>query len=180
MTRTRSNIILIGMPGAGKSTVGPLLAQSISRDFLDTDLVIQASQKRALQDIVNTDGQAALRLIEEEVLLGLACQHHVIATGGSAVYSEQGMMHLKTDGIAVFLDTDLATLASRIDDFNTRGLVKQAEQTFAQLFDERLPLYRKYADITINCAGLSPKEVCARIIAELESNKAMNEDSPPC
>ena len=169
MTRTRSNIILIGMPGAGKSTVGPLLAQSISRDFLDTDLVIQASQKRALQDIVNTDGQAALRLIEEEVLLSLACQHHVIATGGSAVYSEQGVMHLKADGIAVFLDTDLATLESRIDDLNTRGLVKQAEQTFAQLFDERLPLYRKYADITINCARLSPKEVCARIIAELEN-----------
>ncbi|MCI5160912.1 MAG: shikimate kinase [Candidatus Electrothrix sp. AX5] len=165
-----SNIILIGMPGSGKSTVGPLLAQSISRDFLDTDLVIQASQKRALQDIVNTDGQAALRLIEEEVLLSLACHNHVIATGGSAVYSEQGMMHLKADGIVIFLDTDLATLESRIDNFNTRGLVKRADQTFAQLFDERLPLYRKYADITINCTDLSPKEVCARIIAELESD----------
>ena len=157
------------MPGAGKSTVGPLLAQSISRDFLDTDLLIQASQKRALQDIVNTDGQAALRQIEEEVLLNLVCQNHVIATGGSAVYSEQGMMHLKADGIAVFLDADLATLESRIDDFNTRGLVKRADQTFAQLFDERLPLYRKYADMTINCANLSPKKVCARIVAELRN-----------
>ncbi|RWX44273.1 shikimate kinase [Candidatus Electrothrix aarhusensis] len=165
-----SNIILIGMPGSGKSTVGPLLAQSISRDFLDTDLVIQASQKRALQDIVNTDGQAALRLIEEEVLLSLVYYDHVIATGGSAVYSEQGMMHLKADGIVIFLDTDLATLESRIDNFNTRGLAKRADQTFAQLFDERLPLYRKYADIRINCAGLSPEEVCVKIITELESD----------
>ena len=159
------------MPGSGKSTVGPLLAKNISRDFLDTDLVIQASQKkRTLQDIVNTGGQAALRLIEEEVLLSLAFRNHVIATGGSAVYSEQGMIHLKADGIAVFLDTDLDTLESRIDNFNTRGLVKRADQTFAQLFDERLPLYRKYADITINCADLSPKKVCARIVAELEIN----------
>jgi len=167
MTRTRSNIILIGMPGSGKSTAGLLLAKNISCDFLDTDLAIQTSQNRELQDIVNRDGPAALRLIEEEVLLSLACKNHVIATGGSAVYSEQGMMHLKADGIALFLDTDLATLESRIDNFNTRGLVKRAEQTFAQLFDERLPLYRKYADITIHCASLSPKEVCARIIAEL-------------
>ncbi|MCW5212477.1 shikimate kinase [Desulfobulbus sp. TB] len=170
MKTNRSNIILIGMPGAGKSTVGPLLAKNISRDFLDTDLVIQASQNRALQEIVNTDGQAVLRQIEEEVLLSLAFQHHVIATGGSAVYSDLSMMHLKADGIALFLDTDLATLESRIDNFNTRGLVKRADQTFAQLFDERLPLYRKYADITINCAGLSPTEVCARIIAELEND----------
>ncbi|MGB5686726.1 MAG: shikimate kinase [Candidatus Electrothrix sp.] len=155
------------MPGSGKSTVGPLLAQSISRDFLDTDLVIQASQQRALQDIVNTDGQAALRLIEEEVLLSLACHNHVIATGGSAAYSEQGMMHLKADGIALFLDTDLTTLVSRIDDFNTRGLVKRPGQTFAQLFDERLPLYRKYADVAISTTGLNPEEVCARIVAEL-------------
>lgn len=177
MTKKSSNIVLIGMPGAGKSTVGPLLAQSILRDFLDTDLVIQASQKRTLQDIVNTDGQAALRQIEEEVLLSLACQHHVIATGGSAVYSEQGMMHLKAGGIVIFLNVDLATLESRVDNFNTRGLVKRADQTLTQLFDERLPLYRKYTDITINCAGLSPKEVCARIVAELENNKCMNKAS---
>jgi len=79
------------------------------------------------------------------------------------------MMHLKADGIVIFLDADLATLESRIDNFNTRGLVKRADQTFAQLFDERLPLYRKYADVAINTTGLNPEEVCARIIAELKN-----------
>ncbi|MCI5211366.1 MAG: shikimate kinase, partial [Candidatus Electrothrix sp. ATG2] len=88
------------------------------------------------------------------------------------VYSEQGMLHLKAGGVVLFLAADLATLESRIDNFNTRGLVKQANQTFAQLFDERLPLYKKYADMTINCADLNPEDVCARIVAELESNSA--------
>ncbi|MCW5203924.1 shikimate kinase [Desulfobulbus sp. US2] len=169
MKKTGGNIILIGMPGAGKSTVGTLLAKNIAYDFLDTDRAIQESQGRPLQDIVNTEGQATLRLIEEEVLLSLALHNHVIATGGSAVYSEQGMMHLKADGVVLFLDADLATLKTRIHNFNTRGLVKRPGQTFAQLFDERLPLYRTYADITISCAGLSPREVCVRIVAELES-----------
>jgi shikimate kinase len=171
MGEKSSNIILIGMPGAGKSTVGVLLASKISRDFLDTDQLIQETEGRPLQDIVNTEGQAALRIIEEEVLLNLACHKHVIATGGSAVYSEQGMNHLASNGRIVFLDADRATLESRIDNFSTRGLVKQPGQTFAQLFDERLPLYRKYADITINSTGQTKETVCARIIAELRENK---------
>ncbi|MCI5131259.1 MAG: shikimate kinase [Candidatus Electrothrix sp. EH2] len=164
-----SNIVLIGMPGAGKSTIGPVLAEKTSRDFLDTDAVIQAGQKRTLQEIVNTDGQAALRQIEEEVLLSLALQNHVIATGGSAVYSEHGMRHLKSDGIIFFLDAELAALKSRIDNFDGRGLVKQPEQSFAQLFTERLPLYRKFADSTIDCTGLKPEDVCARIITALKN-----------
>ena len=164
MSKTPSNIILIGMPGSGKSTIGPLLAENLSLAFLDTDEALQAAQKRPLQDIMNTDGHAAFRRIEEEVLLSLNLRDHVIATGGSAIYSEPGITHLKTDGLAVFLDADLATLESRIDNFSTRGLVKHPEQTFAQLFAERLPLYRKHADITVNCAGLKPEEVCAGIL----------------
>jgi shikimate kinase len=152
------------MPGAGKSTVGILLAKLTGRNFLDTDLLIQTLQGRSLQDIVDTEGHMALRKIEEEVLSGLNCQHHVIATGGSAVYSEAAMTHLKSSGIVVFLDVELSTLESRIRDFATRGLAKRRNQTFADLFHERIVLYRKYADITIECSGLSDEQVCARII----------------
>jgi shikimate kinase len=164
MTQTRSNLILIGMPGAGKSTVGVILAKQTLRDFVDTDVLIQTSQERTLQDIVDTDEYAVLRKIEEDVLLGLSFQNHVIATGGSAVYSDPAMAHLKSDGLVIFLDVDLPTLESRIHDFRTRGLAKSPDQDFAGLFHERFTLYTKYADITIKCAGLTQGEVCARII----------------
>ena len=164
----KSNIVLIGMPGAGKSTVGILLAKRTSRDFVDTDVLIQISQGRLLQDIVDTDGYMALRKIEEEIILGLHCGHHVIATGGSAVYSPAAMEHLKSNGIVVFLDVDLFTLESRIQDFGTRGLAKRPDQTLSELFEERLILYRKYADITIDCVGLSHEEVCAQIIHRIQ------------
>ena len=164
MTRTRSNYILIGMPGAGKSTVGVILAKLTSHDFVDTDVLIQTSQKRALQDIVDTDGYAALRRIEEHVLLGLSLETSVIATGGSAVYSDRAMAHLKSTGPVIFLDVDLPTLETRIHDMATRGLAKRPDQDFADLFMERRTLYTKYAEITIRCAGLTQEEVCQRII----------------
>lgn len=169
MTRTLSNLVLIGMPGAGKSTVGVILAKQTSRDFVDTDLLIQTSQQRTLQDIVDTDGYVELRKIEEDVLLGLSVRNHVIATGGSAVYSRKAMTHLKSDGVVIFLDVDLPTLESRVSDFDTRGLAKRPDQGFAALFDERFALYTKYADITINCAGLTQEAVCERIIEETGS-----------
>jgi len=164
MTQTRSNLILIGMPGAGKSTIGIILAKQTSRDFVDTDVLIQTSQERTLQDIVDTNGYAVLRNIEEDVLLELSVQNCVIATGGSAVYSDRAMAHLKSDGIVIFLDVDLPTLESRIHDFLTRGLAKRPDQNLTDLFHERLTLYTKYADITINCAGLTQEEICTRII----------------
>lgn len=165
MTQTRSNLILIGMPGAGKSTVGVILAKLTSRDFVDTDVLIQTSQGRALQDIVDTDGYEALRNIEEEVLLGLSVRNCVIATGGSAVYSDSAMTHLRSSGLVIFLDVDMPTLESRIHDYRTRGLAKRADQNFSDMFHERLTLYTQYADITITCAGLSHEEVCSQIIA---------------
>jgi shikimate kinase len=169
MARTFSNLVLIGMPGSGKSTVGVILAKKTSRDFVDTDLLIQTSQGRKLQDIVDHDGYVTLRHIEEEVLLDLRLRNHVIATGGSAVYSDQAMAHLKSEGLAIFLDVDLATLESRIPDFSTRGLAKRPEQSLSELFAERFELYTKHADITIKCDKLTHEAVCARIVEEIRS-----------
>ena len=159
-----TNIVLIGMPGSGKSTVGVILAKKTMKDFVDTDILIQKSQSRPLQDIVDTDGYLALRDIEEAVLRDLHVRNHVISTGGSAVYGAAAMDHLKADGIAVFLDVTLDTLEARVPDFSTRGLAKRPDQSFAELFDERNTLYRKYADITVKCDGLTPEQVCAVIM----------------
>ncbi|HIJ73058.1 MAG TPA: shikimate kinase [Candidatus Hydrogenedentes bacterium] len=167
MTAHNTNIVLIGMPGAGKSTVGVILAKQTSRDFVDTDVLIQTLQGRSLQDIVDADGHLALRKIEEQILLGLDLRSHVIATGGSAAYSECAMNHLKSDGVVVFLDVDIATLESRVHDFDTRGLAKRPEQSFAELFEERFVLYTKYADITIDCRDIIQEDVCATIIERL-------------
>jgi shikimate kinase len=158
------NLVLIGMPGSGKSTVGVILAKETARDFVDTDLLIQTAQGRPLQDIVDSDGYATLRRIEEEILVGLSLRGHVIATGGSAVYSDPGMLNLGAEGRIIFLDADIATLEARIGDFSRRGLAKRPEQSFAELFEERVALYSRYAEITIGCAGLSQEQVCQRII----------------
>lgn len=155
------------MPGSGKSTVGVILAKLLSYDFLDTDVLIQSSQRRALQDIVDRDGHLALRTIEEDTLLSLDLQHHVIATGGSAVYSAAAMAHLAAIGTVVFLDVDLATLEGRVDNLATRGLVRRPGQSLADLFAEREALYKQAADITINCTGMTQEAVCSAIIARL-------------
>ncbi len=168
-TPPRSNIILIGMPGSGKSTVGVLLAKQTGRLFVDTDLLIQSTEGRTLQDIVDRDGYLELRRIEEKILLGLSCRNHVVATGGSAVYSAAAMEHLKSGGVVVFLDAAPATLEARVRDFGTRGLAKKPDQTFQQLFDERLPLYRAYAEITITCDGLTHEQVTVEIADAVEN-----------
>lgn len=162
-----SNLILIGMPGAGKSTVGVLLAKLLARDFVDTDLLIQTAQGRSLQYIVDNDGYVALRNIEEQVLVDLSVHNCVIATGGSAIYSDRAMAHLKSDGIVIFLEVTMATLERRVRDFSTRGLAKRRDQSFSELFDERRVLYTYYADIVITCDGLTHEQVCAGIIEKL-------------
>jgi shikimate kinase len=163
----RSNIILIGMPGSGKSTVGVILAKATVKNFLDTDLLIQQVEKRTLQDIVDADGHMALRAVEERVLLGIDCRNQVIATGGSAAYSEPAMNHLKRLGITVFLHADLEALRARIHNYETRGLAKRPEQSFQDLFTERLALYQRYADITVAGSQLSQDQVCDQIVEQI-------------
>jgi len=164
---TQRNIVLIGMPGCGKSTVGVVLAKLLGRAFVDTDLCIQQQQGRTLQQIVDTDGYLELRAIEERTICGLDCRDAVVATGGSAPYSEPAMRHLKTHGTVVFLDVDLQTITRRIGDYASRGLAKRPEQSLADLFEERAVLYRRYADITLDASTPSQDLVAAQIAAHV-------------
>lgn len=167
MKQYNGNIVLIGMPGAGKSTIGALLAKRLWQRFLDTDQLIQKAQGRSLQSIVDNEGYLELRRIEEKALLGLAVKSHVIATGGSAVYSPAAMSHLKASSIVVFLDVQLETVLGRLNDFGTRGLAKRPDQSLAELFTERFPLYQRYADLTVACSGLGKEEICRAILRAL-------------
>lgn len=147
------NIILIGMPGCGKSTVGVLLAKSLGYDFLDTDLLIQRRAGKRLQEIIDGDGLPAFFAAEEAALCAVETTHTVVATGGSAVYSAAGMAHLAKNGLIVWLRVDLPTLETRLGDFSARGIAGGGARTLAELYAEREPLYARYAQITVNCAG---------------------------
>jgi shikimate kinase len=155
------------MPGAGKSTVGVILAKHTSRDFVDTDVLIQTSERRPLQKILDENGHLALREIEQRILLSLDLSNHVIATGGSAAYSGDAMRHLKKSGSVVFLHVAFAEILERVRDFDTRGIARAPEQSFADLFEERYVLYKKYADLTIACEGLSQEQVSQTICRRL-------------
>ena len=166
-----ANIVLIGMPGVGKSTVGVLLAKALSRSFLDTDVYIQAREGRRLQDILDAEGTVAFRAIEEGHMLSLRRRGHVIATGGSVVYSEAAMRHLKASGIAVYLDLPIGLLERRLTNLDSRGVVMERGQSLAALFRERLPLYARHADIVVSCKGLTHEQTVARITAALEERE---------
>ena len=167
MHQKKTNIILIGMPGSGKSTIGVILAKSLAMQFIDTDILIQMDQQKTLQEIIDSQGHMALRNIEERVLLKVNCSNHIIATGGSAPYSNPAMNHLKRDGVTIFLHTALQTLKSRIHNYETRGLAKRPEQTFQDLFSERSILYKKYGDITVETSSHTQDQVCDEILIQL-------------
>lgn len=161
-----NSVILIGMPGAGKSTVGVQLAKHMGLSFVDTDILIQAQQGRQLQDILDNEGYLQLRAIEEQVLLNVHHDNHLISTGGSAVYSDKAMQHLKSLGTIVFLDVSLETLNQRVNDEGSRGIARPESQSFADVYAERTPLYKKYADITYNNENTANiAELAALVIA---------------
>lgn len=147
----KSNIVLIGMPGAGKSTVGVVLAKTAALEFVDTDLLIQNQTGKKLQEIIDSDGIDAFLKIEGEVISKIHCKNSVIATGGSAVFSESAMNNLSRDGVTVYLDVPLNEIKRRVDNITTRGIAMKSGETLETVYNERLPLYRKYADITVNC-----------------------------
>jgi len=164
MLTSSKNIILIGMPGVGKSTVGVLLAKRLGLAFVDTDIVIQVREGRSLQAIIQAHGADAFCRIEENHLLSLALASHVIAPGGSVVYSPRAMAHLKANGIAVHLDIAVERLKRRLDDVDARGVVIAPGQTIEGLFAERRPLYLRYADATIATDDLLPDQVVGRVL----------------
>lgn len=165
------NIILIGMAGAGKSTVGVLLAKALSREFVDVDLTIQRAEGMPLQRIIDAKGLDAFNEIEAHHVLALNCRHAVIATGGSVVYSAAAMAHLKALGTLVYLALPLDVLQARITNMESRGLVIGPGQTFEELFAEREPLYEQYADLRVSCENLDHEQVVTAVIRAIESQK---------
>ena len=164
---TKSNIILIGMSGAGKSTLGVLLAKALGKSFSDTDILIQQKDGRLLQDIIDRDGTDAFLRIEEETVSAVEMKNTVIATGGSVVYSERAMEKLSSDGICIYLHVDFEELSARLKNITTRGIVFKNASSLREVYEERLPLYEKYADITVSCTGNGIEESVERIIEAL-------------
>ncbi|HOA54665.1 MAG: shikimate kinase [Acetivibrionales bacterium] len=146
------NLVLIGMPGAGKSTVGVLLAKALKMPFTDTDILIQRQENSYLQELIEKHGIEGFIRIEENTVKSLDLRSHVIATGGSVVYSGPAMDHLKSHGIIFFLNARMYQLERRLKNARTRGIAMLPGQTLRSLYNERLPLYRKYADVEIDCS----------------------------
>lgn len=164
----KKNITLIGMPGVGKSTVGVLLAKYAGMGFVDTDVIIQSGEARFLHNIIETEGIDGFRAIEARYILAVTPAAQVVATGGSVVYSDRAMQHLKSMGPVIFLELDLETLEKRVGDLDNRGVLRAPGQTVGMLYKERIPLYRKYADITVACQNRSPEGVVRAIESALE------------
>ena len=161
------NIILTGMPGAGKSTVGVILAKTLGMNFIDTDTVLQENAGRILQEIINTGGIDAFLKTEERSIVSLECENTIIATGGSVVFSDKSMNYLKKKGIIIYLYISYGELVRRIKNITTRGIVLAADQSLLDLYKQRLPLYEKYADRTIDCSDMDVEKIVENILHEL-------------
>ena len=161
------NLILIGMPGAGKSTAGVILAKTLGMHFTDTDIMIQQRSGRLLQEILDTEGPEVFKRIEEEAVLSHTFRDAVVATGGSVVYSKRAMEHVRKDGIVVYLRIPFAEMERRLCNITTRGIVLSKGQTLREMYDKRIPLYEKYADITVDCDRAGMEAVVRMIVDKL-------------
>lgn len=162
----KKNIILIGMPGAGKSTIGVVLAKTLGMKFIDSDLVIQEREGALLQTIIKRSGMAEFLKVEEAAVMSIKGTNTIIATGGSVVYKEAAMKHLKTIGRVIYLDVGYEEIVRRVNNITTRGIAIREGATMKNIYDERNPLYKKYCDISVNCDGINIEE----IIEEIEKN----------
>jgi shikimate kinase len=160
----KENIVLIGMPGAGKSMVGVLLAKALGMSFVDTDLLIQEKEGRLLQEIINADGVKKFLRIEEDVLLQVDTENSVIATGGSIIYSKKIIDHLKEKGKLVYLKLRYDEIEQRIKNMSSRGIAIGKDQKLIDLYNERIGLYEKYADVIIDCSDATIEEVVQKIL----------------
>jgi len=162
---SKSNIVLIGMPASGKSTIGVQLAKWLSMGFIDTDLLVQARVGESMQSFQDANGMDAYRKLEGDTARSVVCDNCVIATGGSVVYYDDAMRHLQSMARIVFLDVPIDEIKQRIGDTSQRGVVMRPGMTLDDLYDERHPLYLKYAEAVIGCAGKSEDEILAEIRA---------------
>ncbi len=163
MSHSKSNIVLIGMPASGKSTVGVQLAKWLSMGFIDTDLLVQARAEESMQAFQDANGMDTYQTLECETVRSLVCANCVIATGGSAVYCDGAMQHLKAIAKIIFLDVPVEEIKQRIGDTSERGVVIKAGMTLDDLHAERRPLYLEYADAVIDCSGKPQDELLAEI-----------------
>ena len=157
------NIILTGMPGAGKSTVGVILAKNLGMDFVDLDILISKRQKCTLQNIIDARGLGEFLKIEELEATELEAENTVIATGGSVVLSEAAMGHLLKMGINIYLDVPTRELARRLSNIKTRGIAAHPGERIEDIYKARLPLYKKYADITLNCSDKTTEDIVEEV-----------------
>lgn len=157
------NIILIGMPGAGKSTVGVILAKVLGLHFIDSDLLIQEREQCLLKDIIERDGLEGLIAVEEQVNESIHTDNAVIATGGSVIYGPRAMEHLRDIGIVVYIKLSYETIESRLGNIRQRGVVLRNGQDLQSLYEERCPLYEKYAHVIVDAEGLDMEELMEEI-----------------
>ena len=164
------NITLIGMPGAGKSTIGVILAKSLLCDFTDTDLIIQKKTGKSLCQLLEERGTEGFLQLENDIIFEESFSNSVIATGGSAVYGKEAMAKLKAESTVIFLDVAVNELEKRLSNIKTRGVAMKKGTTIKDLYNERLPYYQQYADVTLDCTGLSAEECVDRIVEILKEN----------